>query len=100
MNTAMRFTIPVLLLVAVFACATPKEINLPGGETGYSVSCSNARNWDKCFSKASEICGGAGYEIISRQTEGIDSALADRKGIYNNASYAERVMVIKCTQKK
>ena len=96
MNTLRRFAIAFPLLVAVFGCATPEtKVDLPGGETGYSVSCGNTRSWDACFSKASKRCDGSGYEIVSRSTEVVDSSSPPKEGVYVYP-YAERVMVIKC----
>ena len=96
MKTVERFAITVLGLVSVFGCATSNttEVDLPGGETGYSVSCGNSGSWEKCFSKASEQCG-SGYEIVSRQTE-VEKMNAPN--LYGPAAgpNAERIMVIKC----
>ena len=96
MKAVERFAITVLGLVSVFGCATSKnaEVDLPGGETGYSVSCGNSRSWEKCFSKASELCG-SGYEIVSRQTQAIDDPASVKEGVYVRP-YAERILVFKC----
>jgi len=96
MKTLERFVIAGFGLVCVFGCATKRvvAVDLPGGETGYAVSCGNSRSWEKCFSRASELCG-SGYEIVSRTTEneGLNSP-----GLYGPAAgpNAERIMVIKC----
>jgi hypothetical protein len=96
MKTVERFVITVLGVVSVFGCASSRNmaVDLPGGETGYSVSCGNSRSWEKCFSKASELCG-SGYEIVSRKTE--DEKI-DSPSLYGPAAgpNAERIMVIKC----
>jgi hypothetical protein len=96
MKTARRFAIAVPLVAAIFGCATSKDkvVDLPGGGTGYYVSCSNSRSWDECFSKAGNLCS-SGYEIISRQTEGGEFAPPTRYGVVV-APIAERIMVIKC----
>lgn len=94
MNSVKYFASAILLLIAVAGCATPKEVDTPDGEKGYSISCDNSRSWDPCFSKASKICGGSGYEIISKVTgENPVSPSATRE---SHRHYARRILVIKC----
>jgi len=94
MNSVKYFASAILLLIAVAGCATPKEIETPDGEKGHSISCDNSRSWDPCFSKASKICGGSGYEIISKVTgENPVSPSATRE---SHRHYARRILVIKC----
>jgi len=96
MKTVARFVIAVVGVVFVSGCASKRDVavDLPGGETGYSISCGNSRSWEKCFSRASELCG-SGYEIVSRTTE-IEEM--DAPGLYGPAAgpNAERIMVVKC----
>jgi len=96
MKTVERFVIAVLGVVCVFGCATKRDVavDLPGGETGYSISCGSSRSWEKCFSRASELCG-SGYEIVSRTTEDVKM---NAPNLYGPAAgpNAERIMVIKC----
>jgi len=96
MKTVERFVIAVLGVVCVFGCATSRDVpvDLPGGETGYSISCGDSGVWEKCFSRASELCG-SGYEIVSRRTEGESM---NAPNLYGPAAgpHAERIMVIKC----
>ena len=96
MKTVERFVIAVLGAVLISGCAAKRDVavDLPGGEAGYSISCGNARSWEKCFSRASELCG-SGYEIVSRTTE---NETMNAPNLYGPAAgpRAERIMVIKC----
>lgn len=96
MKTVERFVIAVLGVVCIFGCATKRDVavDLPDGETGYSISCGNSRSWEKCFSRASELCG-SGYEIVSRATQ---DEKTNAPNLYGPAAgpNAERIMVIKC----
>jgi hypothetical protein len=96
MKTVEGFVITVLGLVSVFGCATSRgvAVDLPGGETGYSISCGNSRSWEKCFSRASELCG-SGYEIVARKTEDEKMNAPNLYGVAAGPN-AERIMVIKC----
>jgi hypothetical protein len=95
MKTVKHCSIAGLLAVAGFGCAaTDKAVTLPDGGKGYSVSCDYSGSWDSCYTKASEVCG-AGYEIVSRSTEGMETHSEANFGGYKYP-HAQREMVVKC----
>lgn len=97
MRTVKHGAIAVLLAVACFGCVTTdKAVTLPGGEKGYSVSCGDTKSWDSCFSKANDLCG-SGYEIVSRETEGLASHSEAKFGEVKYP-HAERILIVKCIQ--
>ncbi len=78
----MRFLFVFFVVVVVSGCASVSESYAPDGRKSYALNCSgNARGWDKCFSKAGELCRTSGYDILDRIGE-------------DNSS--ERSMVISC----
>ncbi|EOI3469033.1 hypothetical protein ACMSWU_002137 [Cronobacter turicensis] len=58
-----------LTLIAVFllsACASSSKTYGPDGRVAYSLTCSGiARDWGMCLSKAGDICGAQGYDVLS-----------------------------------
>jgi hypothetical protein len=107
LSHAKRFTaLPAaaLALAAVLslgACASSNKtqlINLPNGETGFSVSCSGAdasSSWASCYVAAGKACGATGYDIVSKDND--EGGLAG--GSVTNvvsANVKTRSMVIRC----
>lgn len=64
----------VTVLVAaglLTGCAMSKEIYLPDGTLGHSISCDgSALSVRHCFEKASQLCGAQGYTVIGQDREG------------------------------
>jgi hypothetical protein len=52
----------VLTMLALAGCVTVKQVPLPQGKSGYTVS--NCRDMAACYRKAAQICGG-NYEIFT-----------------------------------
>lgn len=49
-------------------CAFSKEIYLPDGTKGHSISCDGAAvGIATCFEKAGDLCGSRGYDQLSRE---------------------------------
>lgn len=65
------YTVATLFLLNALTlqgCAISKEIYLPSGAKGYSVSCDGAAvGINVCFEKASELCGARGYNLLNRE---------------------------------
>lgn len=58
----------MLFISAVAGCAITKETYMPDGSKGYSISCDGAAvGINVCFEKAGDLCGAAGYDIITRE---------------------------------
>lgn len=53
------------LTVALVGCAGPSKTRLPGGETGYELTCPGS-TWESCEKKAEELCAAAGYQVVTR----------------------------------
>lgn len=94
----MKFAIfPILGIgLALSGCASVSESYGPDGRKAYTLNCSGtARGWDKCFSKAGEICTTTGYDVLDRSGETSASIGGNRHGFYGSQS-SERSMVISC----
>ena len=66
----MRKVIIVAALVGLTACAdvNPEYFKGPSGKDAYTMRCSGfGRTWNKCYTKAGEICPN-GYNIIGQQS--------------------------------
>jgi hypothetical protein len=56
------------LAFALTGCAFSKEVYLPDGAKGYSISCDGAAvGIATCFEKAGDLCGSKGYDQLSRE---------------------------------
>lgn len=56
------------LAFALTGCAFSKEIYLPDGTKGHSISCDGAAvGIATCFEKAGDLCGSRGYDQLSRE---------------------------------
>jgi hypothetical protein len=66
----MRHGGRVLLLSTVLAltgCIPAALLHTPDGRYGYSIDCSmEIFSWARCFEKASQLCGAAGYTLVPR----------------------------------
>lgn len=48
------------------ACATSSKTYGPDGKEAYSITCSGmALDWGMCMSKAGDICGARGYNVLN-----------------------------------
>lgn len=84
------------VITLLVGCASVSESYAPDGRKAYVLNCSGtARGWDKCFSKAGDLCQESGYDILDRTAETSASVTANNQGLYANQS-AERSMVIAC----
>lgn len=90
-NTAVAVA-GALLLASCAASVEPMPG--PSGNLSYSINCTNSESWTACYSKAGEVCGTDGYEIIDRISgqEGYGTY-----GAYGWSSYYEtRTLVVEC----
>lgn len=92
----MRKIILCVFMASFAACASVKESYGPDGRKAYALNCSGAaRGWDKCFSKAGEICKGSGYDVLDRTGESSAAIGGYGNGFYGGLS-SERSMIISC----
>jgi len=82
----------VLVITATLAsCTTVSEIRLPDGSYGHSINCSGtAQSWGNCYTKAEEICGESGYDVVAGGAKQ-GSTPATQYGAYRSSN-----MLIKC----
>lgn len=58
----------ILFVMAISACAIVNETYMPDGSKGYSISCDGAAvGINVCYEKAGNLCGAAGYDLITRE---------------------------------
>lgn len=56
------------LVFALTGCAFSKEVYLPDGTKGHSISCDGAAiGIATCFEKAGDLCGSRGYDQLGRE---------------------------------
>lgn len=92
------FKIGVIAAVAVAltSCASVSESYAPDGRKAYALNCSGtARGWDKCFSKAGELCKAAGYDILDRSGESV-AAIGGGASDFYGSQTSERSMIVAC----
>ena len=91
----MRLICTILTLVVLTGCATSKETYLPDGSKGYIVDCSSeVLNWGKCYQKAGDLCGAAGYDVVAGGSDQGMVVAGNQTGVYGGS--VGRNMLIKC----
>lgn len=60
----------LISLLALFGCASVKQVRGPNGENAYQVQCGNAVK-SKCTSKAAGLCPH-GYRVLDRNASVYD----------------------------
>ena len=92
----MRNLLVIAAVIFLAGCAVSKATYLPDGSTGHSINCSGqALTWGHCMEKAGELCGAAGYEVVSRSGDQGATVSANQYGLYGG-SVINRSMLVKC----
>ena len=91
----MRTTV-LLAALAMSGCLNvAKQVRLPDGSDGYTVS--RCRSMNACYTKAAEVCDGA-YEVVgSNATSSGAGTMVGGIGAFSSASGYE--MAIRCKSK-
>ena len=77
---------PVLLGLALTACATADPINFSNGQPGYQVGCTWGVNGvAQCYRKAGDLCADRGYTLRDWQGRQISFAAVE-DNLSNNFS--------------
>lgn len=91
----MKRLLPILMLLC--GCATSAEIYLPDGRKGHNINCpGSGANWGHCFTKASEICGARGYEVVNRDGAVVPFATSTGSGSMVAGGIVTRTLIIAC----
>ena len=84
-----------LLFFLLSGCATVREISSTDGSLTYNIACNGSGlDWGHCYSRAAEMCGILGYEVIAKDSDA-DLSISWVGG----GSYVKRNLVIKCITK-
>jgi hypothetical protein len=66
----MAMLIAAAACAGLAGCAMSKQTYLPDGRLGHSISCDGtAVSMNYCYEKAGELCGAAGYDLITRENQ-------------------------------
>ena len=88
------------MLLGLTGCAISNTTYLPNGKEGHSINCSgSALHWGMCYEKAGEICGAAGYEVITKSGDQGSTVAANQYGLYGG-TVTSRSMLIQCKDKQ
>lgn len=92
----MRKTTITFMALCVAGCATVHDTYAPDGRPAYALNCSGmARGWDKCYSKAGELCGTRGYDVLDRSGEA-GAVFGGGATSFGGGSVMERSMTVAC----
>lgn len=93
MINKLAITISCLVLTA---CVNVDKTYGPNGEESYSITCSGtAQDWGACLTKAGEICGSNGYNIISANGDKGAMLAANQNMLFGNTAI-NRNLLISC----
>lgn len=83
----------------VSGCVTHREVTLPNGKVGLSISCDGtARDWTDCMNYAAETCGGPYTIFTSDGRSFTSSALPNGYGGVFFIQGEKRTMIVQCGQ--
>ena len=116
-RTCRLAIISIVLILSVLGCAhvvTVDETYTSTGQKGYVIDCSGDSDyhlvmhnptWSDCYTKAGQVCGDRGYEILERSDEqgGLSGAFVSATrtqgvGTAFGITKYNRVMIIKCNE--
>jgi hypothetical protein len=94
MNATKRTVAALVAALMLAGCASSREVYTPSGELGYVISCDGV-GWAVCYTKASDLCGAKGYQIIKQQS---DQEAAGYGGTYawGVSSSSTRTLLVQC----
>jgi hypothetical protein len=100
----MRKLLVAVFIVSLTGCASVSKTYDQNGDISYGLNCSgSARGWDKCYSKAGELCGSKGYKIFTKDQEQFAYESSHSDGYTGNSSSfgsvsGERSMLVTCNK--
>ena len=100
----MKLLITLVLALVGTGCATTSQTYLPNGKVGHVVKCPGmANDWGSCFSKAGEVCGAKGYDIVNQSGQVIPAAVFNQTGTQTNTqatafsgAMVSRTLMVQC----
>ena len=96
----MRSIIVLAVALASAGCATTSQTYLPNGKVGHVVKCPGmANDWGSCFTKAGEVCGSKGYDIVNQSGQVIPSAVFNQTNTQATAfsgAMVTRTLMVQC----
>lgn len=83
----MKIAIIAASVLALSACASSSQLYTQDGRVGYSINCNGSANtWGSCATKAGEICGARGYDILSSNGEQANFAMQQGNAGWNKSA--------------
>jgi hypothetical protein len=86
----------IFISLLLGACASATQTYGPDGRPSYSLNCSGlARNWGMCLERAGTLCGTAGYDIVTANSDRGAIMNATQQQLFA-ANTISRSMLISC----
>jgi hypothetical protein len=94
-----RTIVGMLLILVLFGgCASVRKTHTSDGKEGYILNCSGtASTWGNCYSKAGDLCGEKGYEVLEKIGETLTSSSGNFLEQHSGTDM-NRNLIIKCKQ--
>ena len=84
------FTASLVATLVLAGCVYPEQITAEDGQTAVSVNCSGlVSNWQSCYEKIGEFCGGYGYTVLRSSLDG---------NIIRGKESSERKILARCNR--
>ncbi|EIK95642.1 lipoprotein [Pseudomonas sp. M47T1] len=85
-----------MLVLALAGCDATMSRHEVKGIATLHINCSGlTSSWDKCYEKAEDACGVAGYSVVAKSTDLQDDTPDYPFGI-NPAGMSSRSLVVRC----
>jgi hypothetical protein len=89
-----RMVVVLAVVSALVGCATASKTYTPDGRQGYVIDCSGqALTWGKCYEKAGDLCGSAGYDLLAQTGDQGGVMSATRLGVYGGSLTTRNLVV-------
>lgn len=100
MRSVLLLAIIVTLAIVLIGCARSKPVTGPDGQEAHHIICTGGfSSFTDCLTKAGEICGPRGYQVLSQEQDYSPYGGMFASGNVFSASYgtkSKREMLIKC----
>lgn len=86
------FVIAAITLVS--GCATSSKTYAPDGREAYAIDCSGmGGTWGMCLSKAGELCGSRGYDMLTSAGDKGMVAVVDPNQAFASSTISRNLLI-------
>ncbi|CNL09867.1 hypothetical protein [Yersinia aldovae] len=90
----MKRIIFSIALIALYGCASSSKTYGPDGRVAYTIDCSGlGGTWGMCLTKAGDLCGSKGYDLLTSAGDKGLVAVADPSQAFMSSTISRNLLV-------